>query len=77
MSTKIINGVVCFGDSITDGRFSSVDKQERWPDFLFKKLKNGNIDIAINNQGLSGSFLTTNGMERLKKMLLTKVELNI
>lgn len=67
VSTKKINGVVCFGDSITDGRFSSIDKQERWPDFLFKKLKNENIDIAINNQGLSGSFLTTNGMERFEK----------
>ena len=67
VSTKNIKGVVCFGDSITDGRFSSVDRQERWPDFLFKKLKNEKIDIAINNQGLSGSFLTTNGIERFEK----------
>ena len=61
-----IKGVVCFGDSITDGRFSSVDKQERWPDFLFKKLDNENIPIAINNQGLAGSFLTSPGIERFE-----------
>ena len=67
VSTKKINGIVCFGDSITDGRFSSIDKQERWPDFLFKKLQNEKIDLAINNQGLSGSFLTTNGLDRFER----------
>ena len=72
VSTKKLNGIVCFGDSITDGRFSSVDKQERWPDFLFKKLQNENIDIAINNQGLSGSFLTTNGLERFERDVINQ-----
>ena len=65
-SSTRIKGVVCFGDSLTDSRFSSVDKHERWPDFLFKKLENENIPIAINNQGISGSFLTTTGIGRFE-----------
>jgi lysophospholipase L1-like esterase len=70
VSPTPIKGLVCFGDSITDGRFSSIDKQERWPDFLFKKLQNEKIDIAINNQGLSGTSLSTAGMERYEDDVL-------
>ena len=70
LSSKPIKGLVCFGDSLTDSRFSTIDKQERWPDFLFKKLKNEKIDIAINNQGLSGSFLSTMGIERFEDDVL-------
>ena len=61
--------IVCFGDSITDGRFSEMNKQERWPDFLFEKIikeKNG-INLGINNQSLSGSFLTKEGIQRFEK----------
>ena len=70
LSSKPIKGLVCFGDSLTDSRFSTIDKQERWPDFLFKKLKNEKIDIAINNQGLSGSFLSTMGIDRFEDDVL-------
>ena len=70
LSSKPIKGLVCFGDSLTDSRFSTIDKQERWPDFLFKKLKKEKIDIAINNQGLSGSFLSTMGIERFEDDVL-------
>ena len=66
LTSKNIKGLVIFGDSLTDGRFSNVDKHERWPDFLFKKLQKENIDLAINNQGISGTFLTTTGMERFE-----------
>lgn len=70
VSPTLLKGVVCFGDSITDGRFSSLDKHERWPDFLFKQLQDEKIDIAINNQGLSGTSLSTAGMERYEDDVL-------
>ena len=72
LNNKNTKGLVCFGDSITDGRFSSVDKHERWPDFLFKKLKNEKIDIAINNQGLSGSHMTTIGFDRFENDVINQ-----
>ena len=61
--------IVCFGDSITDGRFSTMNKQERWPDFLFNKLtkEKKEINLGINNQSLSGSFLTKEGIQRFEK----------
>ena len=66
--------IVCFGDSITDGKFSSMNKQERWPDFLFNKLikEKGEIDIGINNQSLSGSFLTKEGIQRFEKDVINQ-----
>ena len=64
--------IICFGDSITDGRFSSMNKEERWPDFLYQKIKKEKPDLnmAVINQGLSGSFLTKEGIERFDKDVL-------
>ena len=64
--------IICFGDSITDGRFSSMNKEERWPDFLYEKIKKEKPDLnmAVINQGLSGSFLTKEGIERFDKDVL-------
>ena len=75
VSEKENKCVVCFGDSITDGRFSSLNKQERWPDFLFDKIiktKNEKIYLGINNQSLSGSFLTKEGIQRFGKDVLNQ-----
>ena len=70
ITKKEIKGLICYGDSITDGRFSTIDKHERWPDYLFKKLKKQHINMAINNQGLSGSFLSKEGIERFENDVL-------
>jgi len=39
VSISPFKGAVCLLDSITDWRFSSIDKPERWLNFLFKKCK--------------------------------------
>ena len=66
--------ITCFGDSITDGRFSLINKQERWPDFLFNKIskKLSKNNLSINNQSLSGSFLSKEGIERFNKDIINQ-----
>lgn len=52
--------VAIIGDSITDGRGSGVNRQNRWPDELAKRLQaNSNYqDVAVLNQGIGGGCLT-------------------
>ena len=49
--------VVTFGDSITDGRGSTTDGNNRWPDFL-AQLLNANAPtagVAVANMGIGGN----------------------
>lgn len=68
------NVVVCFGDSITDGRGSTDDKQNRWPDNLSVRLQNNAATkhIAVINQGIGGTCLTSNGVERFTRDVLSQ-----
>ena len=63
-SLAIKKTIVCFGDSITDGSGSTINKQNRWIDLLANKLhlNKDTSDIAVVNKGLSGSKITTNGL---------------
>ena len=49
--------VVVLGNSITDGRGSGTNKQDRWPDELAKRLlKNPDTrDVAVLNMGIGGN----------------------
>ncbi|MEJ2052364.1 MAG: SGNH/GDSL hydrolase family protein [Calditrichaceae bacterium] len=49
--------VVVLGNSITDGRGSGTNKQNRWPDELSKRLLNnpGTKNVAVLNQGIGGN----------------------
>jgi len=51
--------VLCYGDSITDGRGSTTDKQNRWSDILAEKLQSNPATqhLAVLNQGIGGSSL--------------------
>jgi len=56
---KKYEAVLCYGDSITDGRGSTTDKQNRWTDVLAEKLQSNPATqhIAVLNQGIGGSSL--------------------
>ncbi len=56
--------VVTLGDSITDGRGSTDNKNDRWPDFLAKRLL-ANPDTAkvgMLNQGVGGNNVVSGGL---------------
>lgn len=43
--------VVAFGDSITDGHYSTIDANGRWPDWLALRLPN----FSVVNEGIGGN----------------------
>jgi lysophospholipase L1-like esterase len=48
--------VVAFGDSITDGRGSTTNHNDRWPNQLAKRLQGrGGSPVAVLNQGIGGN----------------------
>ena len=58
------NAVVALGDSITDGRGSTTDMQNRWTDNLAKRLL-GNTDTAgvgVLNMGIGGNTVLSGGL---------------
>jgi lysophospholipase L1-like esterase len=53
--------VVAFGDSITDGFFSTINGNDRWPDVLQRRLLRDRDDrpvISVVNQGIAGNMIT-------------------
>ena len=56
--------IVALGDSITDGRGSGTDKNDRWPDDLARRLQ-GNQDtanIGVLNEGIGGNCILRGGL---------------
>ncbi|OCX54105.1 GDSL family lipase [Mucilaginibacter sp. PPCGB 2223] len=55
--------VVVFGDSITDGRGSGTNKQNRWPDVLAISLQaKGNKKTGVLNMGIGGNAVLKGGL---------------
>jgi lysophospholipase L1-like esterase len=52
--------VVAFGDSITDGAASTPGADQRWPDFLARRMADRNV--AVINAGISGGRVLKNHM---------------
>ncbi len=61
---KSPGAVVVFGDSITDGRGSGTNKQDRWPDILaLNFLKSNNTKyIGVLNMGIGGNAILKGGL---------------
>ncbi|KAL4962758.1 SGNH/GDSL hydrolase family protein [Aspergillus stella-maris] len=56
-------GLVILGDSITDGRGSDDNQNNRWPDFLAERLqKSHSTRIAVNNEAAGGNAVLQGGL---------------
>jgi lysophospholipase L1-like esterase len=63
-ASKRATVVVALGDSITDGTSSTVDTDQRWPDFLAQRLTQRagkRRTTAVVNAGISGNQLLRDG----------------
>ncbi|KAI5917366.1 lipolytic enzyme [Camillea tinctor] len=70
------SALVILGDSITDGRGSTDNANNRWPDLLLSRMQEeGIVDIAVCNQAAGGNTVLTGGLgpplvDRYKRDLL-------
>lgn len=55
---------VFLGDSLTDGRGSTTNGDDRWPDQLFERLQSrrGTDDVAVLNQAAGGNRVLNDGL---------------
>ncbi|KAI0204423.1 SGNH hydrolase-type esterase domain-containing protein [Astrocystis sublimbata] len=73
---KSTTALVILGDSITDGRGSTDNKNNRWPDLLLARMQKENItNIAVVNQAAGGNTVLRGGLgpplaQRYKRDLL-------
>jgi lysophospholipase L1-like esterase len=60
---RSVGTVVAFGDSITDGFGSTAGADDRWPDFLARRLlqQPPPRQMGVLNEGISGNKLLTDG----------------
>jgi lysophospholipase L1-like esterase len=55
--------IAILGDSITDGRGSTTNGNNRWPDDLARRLQNsGATKVAVLNAGIGGNAVTSGGL---------------
>ncbi len=56
--------VIALGDSITDGRGSRTDANDRWPDYLAMRLSTNvtTAAVALVNQGIGGNAVVVGGL---------------
>ena len=61
---KSAGAVVVIGDSITDGRGSTTNQNNRWPDNLARQLRANprTRDVSVLNQGIGGNRVLRNGL---------------
>lgn len=59
VAPEAVSTIVTFGDSITDGTASTVGANQRWPDYLARRLGG---KFAIMNAGIAGNRLLSDGL---------------
>lgn len=58
LTNRVAGGVVMLGDSLTDGRGSTTNMNNRWPDQLLDRLQG----IAVLNQAAGGNRVLNDGL---------------
>jgi lysophospholipase L1-like esterase len=53
--------LVAIGDSITDGTASTIDTNNRWPDYLARRLAGAGVRMAVLNAGIGGNRVLAEG----------------
>ncbi|KAJ7583519.1 SGNH hydrolase-type esterase domain-containing protein [Mycena floridula] len=63
-TTQPASAFVIVGDSITDGRGSDTDKNNRWPDLVLARMQQNNAtsQISVNNQAAGGNRILADGL---------------
>ncbi len=63
-TTKPAAAVAILGDSITDGRGSTTNGNDRWPDILSQRLRANpaTAEVAVLNQGVGGGRILHDGL---------------
>ncbi|KAF8159147.1 extracellular GDSL-like lipase/acylhydrolase [Crassisporium funariophilum] len=63
-SPKDTSALAIVGDSITDGRGSDTDRNNRWPDLLLAKMQQNSAtsNIAVVNQAAGGNRILNDGL---------------
>ncbi|KAJ9150266.1 SGNH hydrolase [Pleurostoma richardsiae] len=60
---KNTSALIILGDSITDGRGSDDDKNNRWTDLLLARMQqNGITNVGVNNQAAGGNAVLSGGL---------------
>ena len=64
MATSTAKAIVVLGDSITDGKGSTTNANNRWTDDLAKRVlgNSASANVAIMNQGIGGNAIVTGGL---------------
>jgi lysophospholipase L1-like esterase len=64
MASASAMGVVVLGDSIADGRGSTTNGNDRWPDDLARRLQANapTAGVAVMNQGIGGNAIVAGGL---------------
>ncbi|RBM04546.1 SGNH/GDSL hydrolase family protein [Streptomyces sp. PT12] len=63
-SSRSTSATAILGDSLTDGRGSTTNENDRWPDQLFDRLQEGRgtDDVALLNQAAGGNRVLADGL---------------
>jgi lysophospholipase L1-like esterase len=78
-ASRQTGGIVAFGESVVDGVGSTADANNRWPDYLARRLmaQPGNQKMGVVNAGIAGNRLLhdslgPNGLSRFERDVLSR-----